>query len=281
VGRTRIFDVFAAGPGGGNPCQVTVDADEMSTGEMLTAAWRYGHECAFLVKPTLPEADVRMRYFVPRHEMEMCVHATVAGVTALERRGTVRVQTPLGVLETTVDDEGVVTVQQFPPVLGSGGSADEVAKALGCRPERIRSSRSVSVSRAKLLVEIDGVETLNALRPDSDKIRQVCEDLDVTGLYPFALNGDVWARQFPRDSGYLEDPATGLAAAALGAHLALHEEGDGEYRYDVHQGQAMGRPSLMTAHATRTNGDVIRAAVTGRASAPQPRSGAGQERRGR
>jgi PhzF family phenazine biosynthesis protein len=198
--------------------------------------------------------------------MEMCVHATIAGVTALERRGAVRVQTPLGVLETAVDDDGVVTVEQFPPTLGDEASADAVAEALGCRPEQIRSSRSVSVSRVKLLVELDGVESLNALCPDGDRVRRVCEDLDVTGLYPFALHGDLWARQFPRDSGYPEDPATGLAAAALGAHLALDEEDDGNYRYDVHQGHAMGRPSLITVHATRTNGTVTRTAVTGRAS---------------
>jgi PhzF family phenazine biosynthesis protein len=266
MGEITLYDVFAERPGGGNPCPVMVDADEVSTDEMLAMARRYGHESVFLLKPTVPEADVRMRYFVPRHEMEMCVHATVAGVTALGRRGAVLVQTPLAVLNTAVDDDGLVTVEQFPPTVGSEGPAGTVADALGCRSEQIRSSRSVSVSRAKLLVELDSVETLNALCPDSGRVRRVCEDLDVTGLYPFALHGDAWARQFPRDSGYPEDPATGLAAAALGAHLALHEEGDGHYRYDVHQGQAMGRPSLITAHAMRTNGTVTRTAVTGRAS---------------
>jgi trans-2,3-dihydro-3-hydroxyanthranilate isomerase len=274
-----LFSVFADGPGGGNPCPVVGSADDLTTADMLGIARRHGHESVFLLTPGSPEAQVRMRYFVPKHEMEMCVHATVAGLTLLHERhvltaGAVRVQTPLGLLHADIATDGTVTVDQFPPTIADAVPAvvDELAQVLGCPSEKIMTldtPRAVSVSRSKLLVEVDGVATLHDLHPDTEAVRRVCEALDVTGLYPFALaphpEPHVWARQFPRDSGYPEDAATGLAAAALAALLALRETEDGSYSYDIRQGQAMGRPSRITAHATRDNGQITRVAVSGRA----------------
>ena len=55
---------------------------------MQAAAAAFGHETCFVLAPTSAAegeagADVRLRYFVPRHEMEMCVHATVAASVLL------------------------------------------------------------------------------------------------------------------------------------------------------------------------------------------------------
>jgi PhzF family phenazine biosynthesis protein len=271
-----VYAVFSDGPGGGNPCPVIPAADTLSVEEMLSIAHGHGHESVFLLSPTTPDASVRLRYFVPAHEMEMCVHATVAAVTWLAeernvRPGEVRVETLLGVLSTTLSADGEVTVEQFPPVISDAvpHAASEIAQALGCDAGHLviaDTPRSVSVSRAKLLVELDSVSTLQSLHPDAARIRRICEELDVTGLYPFATpdhDGRAWARQFPRDSGYPEDAATGVAAAALGALLARRESGDGSYQYAIHQGQAMGHPSRMTVHVTR--GEHPRVAVRGRA----------------
>ena len=57
-----------------------------------------------------------------------------------------------------------------------------------------------------------------------------------------------FARQFPKRAGYNEDPATGVAASALGAYLARHQVlpvAEGWNRYTVMQGFAMGRPSVI------------------------------------
>jgi trans-2,3-dihydro-3-hydroxyanthranilate isomerase len=283
-----VFDVFAERPGGGNPCPVIARADDLGDEQMRQLAATNGCETVFLLSPTVSEAGVRMRYFVPRHEMEMCVHATIAALTLLAEAGVVSagpvpVQTPLGVLATVVEADGSVTVEQFPPTFGppTPELRDELAALLGCPAARIvldDPPRIVSVSRAKLLVEVGDTATLHALRPASpEAVRQLCERLHATGLYPFATevggaevggaetHGAVWARQFPRDSGYPEDPATGLAAGALAAHLALREPRDGSHRYEVHQGQAMGRPSRITSIAVRDHGAVTRVAVNGRA----------------
>lgn len=263
--NVELLTVFTDGPGGGNPCPVVPDADGMTDDDMRGVAQMYGHESAFMLTPTDPAARLRLRYFVPRHEMEMCVHATIAALCLLDEPGAVRVQTPLGLVDAEIDADGTVTVEQFPPVFGEPvEAAGELAAAMACAPEQIASARSVSVSRAKLMVDVTG---LHALQPDPDAVRRACERLGVTGLYPFMVDKDgrVFARQFPRDSGYPEDPATGLAAAGLACLLATRESTDGRHSYDIRQGQAMGRPSLIRAHATRVGGAVTRIAVSGRA----------------
>ena len=69
---------FADGEGGGNPCPVVAGADGWDTEAMQAAAAAFGHETGFVLEPEPGvDADVRLRYFVPRHETEMCVHATV------------------------------------------------------------------------------------------------------------------------------------------------------------------------------------------------------------
>lgn len=78
---------FQDKPGGGNPCPVTVDADDLSTEEMQKMAHDFQQESAFLMKPATAGCDVKARYFVPLHEMEMCVHATVASTMVLVDQG--------------------------------------------------------------------------------------------------------------------------------------------------------------------------------------------------
>jgi len=53
-------------------------------------------------------------------------------------------------------------------------------------------------------------------------------------------------RQFPRASGYPEDPATGIAAAALACSLKYHQQNAERHNYyRFYQGSAMGKPSLI------------------------------------
>jgi PhzF family phenazine biosynthesis protein len=122
------------------------------------------------------------------------VHATIAAATALIRTGVhAELTTALG----------------LPP--GSIPAAAEI--------------RPVSVSRAKLIVPLRDPDTVHQCRPDLPALWDLCRRHDATGAYVFAPHPDsdpvhVVARQFPVDAGFPEDPATGVAAAALAAYLA-------------------------------------------------------------
>ena len=114
-----------------------------------------------------------------------------------------------------------------------------------------------SIARPKTLVYVNSVDNLNALRapPVSDAFRIACDALQSTGLYLYSpiVNDDETnadadelvfeCRQFPRASGYPEDPATGIAAAALA--VSLHARGMVSPYYKFQQGTAMGKPSLI------------------------------------
>jgi PhzF family phenazine biosynthesis protein len=106
--------------------------------------------------------------------------------------------------------------------------------------------QNASTARVKTLIPVADVATLDSLQPDFARVQEVCARIDSTGLYPYAPSGDrrFDARQFPRSSGYPEDAATGIAAAALafGAlENGLIDRAGGIVR--VRQGRAMGRPS--------------------------------------
>ena len=256
--------VFADGPAGGNPCPIVSAADHLSPEHMQSMAADFGVETVFALAP-IAGGDVRLRYFVPRHEMEMCVHATIAATVDLGDRlpRTARVETALGIIHVTREGDSAV-VDQFAPVYGPVVDAGPVLDALRLPADALAGPiRSVSTARAKLMIPLRDEATLDGLQPDFGRLWEVCDELDVTGFYPFAPRGnDLAARQFPRRSGYDEDPATGVAAAGLGAYLA-RDAPDGWHRWRIAQGRAMGRPSLITAEALVTNGRVSATRVGG------------------
>jgi trans-2,3-dihydro-3-hydroxyanthranilate isomerase len=259
---------FADGPGGGNPCPVVLDADDWPTDLMQSAAAGFGHETCFVLEPEAGSgADVRYRFFVPNHEMEMCVHATVAATVLRGVEGVVRVQTPLGVRDVVVDGDRAM-VEQFAPRFGP--VVDDVAAvraALG-GVEPSGPVRSVSTARPKVMVPLADEATLDALAPDMEALWAACEALGVTGFYPFASTGEdtASARQFPLRAGYDEDPATGVAACALAAHLADLRGNDGRHALTIFQGRALGRPSRIEAEAIREGGAIVATRVGGRAA---------------
>lgn len=83
--RLKFVRVFAAGPEGGNPAPIVVDASGMSDAEMQEVARSYGHESGFVLPPPAgSDFDFEFRFWVPNHEMSMCGHATVGAVWLLQ-----------------------------------------------------------------------------------------------------------------------------------------------------------------------------------------------------
>jgi PhzF family phenazine biosynthesis protein len=277
--------VFAAAPDGGNPCPVVFDDNNsLTTAQMQGLAARFGHETAFVLKPTQAQADLRLRYFVPNHEMEMCIHATVGTVTVLVEReiitkSPISIETPLGIIKADwTREDGIITVmvEQFPPVFAATNpTVAEVAQALGIAPTLIDTQvgpiQVVSTSRAKLMVPLRDFQVLDSLQPDFELLWTLCDRYRVTGFYPFTLHPrqpgfSVDARQFPLRAGYYEDPATGVAACALAAYLAQHQKGlDGWNGFQIAQGFAMSRPSTIRAEAYLESGKVTAVRVGGTA----------------
>lgn len=274
--------VFAAGRNGGNPCPVVLSADRLTDSEMQGLARRFALDTVFILKPQSEAADIRLRYFVPDHEMGISWHATIAAITValakkIVRADHLKIETTSGLFEVAwLRNKGgyLVTLEQNQPVFGAKASPDLVAHALNITVNEIALDESpiqaVSVSRAKLIVPLRDSRTLNRLAPDFDALWHLCDDLQVSGLYPFTRhtnkeNADAEARQFPLRAGFLEDAATGVAAAALGAYLATYDLNCrlGRHEFQIAQGYAMGAPSLIEAIAECAGDAVTRTAIRG------------------
>ena len=66
--------------------------------------------------------------------------------------------------------------------------------------------------------------------------------------------GEIYARMFAPGFGIAEDPATGAAAAAIVGAAA--QKASSSLSFDIRQGVAMGRPSLLFVSAQVTDGEV-------------------------
>jgi PhzF family phenazine biosynthesis protein len=260
----RTVVVFADGPGGGNPAPVVLGADAMTDQQMQDVARDSGHESAFVLPaPEGSAADIALRFWVPDHEMEMCGHATVGAVWLLASLGIldedhVTVSTASGDVEARIRrSDASVAVEISQPagrvVPVSPGGIDAVVSVLGIDRDALagRPVVNATTSRTKTLIPLVSERGLDDLRPDLARVERLCTELGSTGLYPYAVSDDgprrFSARQFPRSSGYPEDPATGIAAAAL--LFGLLDEGlvgPSDHVVTIRQGRAMGRPSAIS-----------------------------------
>lgn len=284
VKTVMCTNVFENGANGGNPCLVLFEADglKMKHGQYLAA--RFSAETVFIVKPKQAGTAIGLRYFVPEYEMEMCVHGTIAAITVLIKNGRVTkspeiIETALG--QTTVEWEDDnsdirVTVFQFSPEFSTQNpTVEQVCQVLRIPITAIEKEAgpivSVSTSRPKLIVPIVHSDILDRIEPDFEMLWNLCDQYACSGFYPFAREAsglaDVYsARQFPNRAGYNEDPATGVAACALGAFLGKYSNNANGWQYfKVHQGKAMARPSLLEVGIYLENKRITKTKVSGKA----------------
>lgn len=272
--KVQVVNVFSAGPNGGNPAPIVADAAVMSDADMQQVARSHGLESGFVLPaPASSGCDFGLRFWVPNHEMEMCGHATVGAVWLLHHlrklpgqqqqgpRGKDQIQiwTPSGTVAARISTgpsaEAQVQITQpqgTVQILSDETTMQAILACLQIKPDRLAPLpiQNARTSRVKTLIPMRDCAALHALQPDFSKVEALCERLGSTGLYPYARNAadeqKFHARQFPKSSGYQEDAATGIAAAALSFGLLQNGLVESTERdISIYQGWAMGRPSCI------------------------------------
>jgi PhzF family phenazine biosynthesis protein len=251
---------------GGNPTTIFLNADEMSSEQMQSLAKESGHECGFVLSGATGDnarTDLGMRYWVPNHEMEMCGHATVGAIWVMDQLGLlppterISISTISGLVEARVDREELDTRVLVSQPKGSvediaNAHVFEIVSCLGITADDLAPGLKVQnarTSRTKTLIPLKSRDILDKSKLDSCSVREICEKINSTGLYPYVVidaeDQIIEARQYPKSAGYPEDPATGIAAAALSFGLletGLLPSGTTKPLF-VRQGWRMGKPS--------------------------------------
>ena len=148
------IDVFTDRPLKGNPLAVVVDAEDLDTAAMQRiATWTNFSETTFLLPPTAPDADYRVRIFTPRQELPFAGHPSVGSAyVALAcgrvdaARTTLVQECAAGLLPVTVAGAGterVIRVQAPAARIEhlDAPSIGTLRTALGC--DFVRDPRSV------------------------------------------------------------------------------------------------------------------------------------------
>lgn len=272
---------------GGNPAGVVLDPPRLSSEQMTAAAVRLNplSETAF-VRPPDPAAEGspaphRLRYFAPGGEVELCGHATAAAFAVLGLAGRlgelpadVASTAPGGDVRGKVEAEGdqLVVWMDMPVAERVDVELDleAVAGALGLPYEVMASRPPAAVEDVGIRVAVLPVAdlaALDAMRPDFRRLRDLGAADRITVWYPFVFDaeaGRVRARSFAPAVEIDEDPATGTAAAALGAFLAREHLVDFDAALRIRQGEAMGHPSEIRLRIQHRNGRPLGILVGGR-----------------
>jgi PhzF family phenazine biosynthesis protein len=243
----KQVDVFTATPYRGNPVAVVLDGSGLSDEAMQRfTQWTNLSEATFLLPPTQPQADYRVRIFCPSGELPFAGHPTLGSCHAwLEAGGRPRgefvvQECGLGLVKIRRDD-GRLAFAAPPP--RRSGALDEqdlglVARGLGIPRSDILDHAWCDNGPPWRGVMLRSAEQVLALRPDPALLAGLF--VGVVGALPAGQDAAFEVRAFfPGANGLIEDPVTGSLNAALAQWLIA--AGHAPARYVARQGTALGR----------------------------------------
>lgn len=266
------LDVFASRLFEGNPLAVVIGADGLDRPTMQRIArWTNLSETTFLLRPTTPDADYRVRIFTPRQELPFAGHPSVGSAYAAIEAGRVQAKASLvqecaaGLLPVAVQGDGAarrIHVQAPPARITR---ADETLCATLARALSLElpadAVHCIDNGPLWIVCDLGQARAVRALAPDLSAVAALCEARGAVGVSVFggedAGEAAMAVRAFCPADGIPEDPVTGSANAAIGA--LLHRTGGiARYgrRYLASQGREVGRDGRVEVGVDEATGTV-------------------------
>lgn len=283
----KQVDAFTDRPLSGNPAGVVMNADGLTDDQMQLIARECAvSETAFVLPPTHPEADLRLRWFTPQTEVPLCGHATIATFHALAEEGAYGMGSP-GTYNFTVETRS----GNLPVSVEKGESATEIFFGLGL-PDFARAGQlkldimrilNVSLDEFEnrmpimmtdsVYVPIRRLHTIFSMKPNMYAMAQFLNNRNLAGLCAFTTEtvergSSVHSRFFAPTIGINEDPVTGSANGPLGVYL--YQQGQLERSGESitiigEQGDVVGRKGRVTIRLTVREKAVTSVKIGGRA----------------
>jgi PhzF family phenazine biosynthesis protein len=195
--RFKQVDVFTDRPFVGNPVAVVLDGDGLDAPAMQRiAAWTNLSETTFVLRPTAPGADYRVRIFTPRSELPFAGHPTIGTAHAVLEAGVIppkaelRQECAAGLLRLDVEGAGVgrrIAVEVPPATLEPlpAEVVGEVERALGA--PLAGDAHLVAIGPRWLTLRLADAGAVRRLAPDMAAVAAVSRALGATGITVFAL----------------------------------------------------------------------------------------------
>ncbi len=209
--KTYFVDSFTSAPFKGNPAGVCILDDEIGSEKMLKIAYEIGFSETAFIKKINGDHLYSISYFSPKKEIALCGHATLASAKIIfEKTQLSAINFITGenvnlkikkignniVMELPVYDTTPLATPQ--PVLVALGLND----VINC---------SFSQKNKIILLEIEGAETVAALKPDFNALINSYENINgvLVTAASYTDNYDFHYRYFWPWAGTNEDPVTG------------------------------------------------------------------------
>jgi PhzF family phenazine biosynthesis protein len=266
-GVLHRITAFSDSPSGGNPAGVWVGEQLPDASEMQRIAAEVGFSETAFVAPSRGLART-VRYYSPEAEVSFCGHATIAAGSVLGSEGEqtiYRFSTPVGEVPVTVSAGGarisLTSVNtKFRPV--EAALLDEALQALRWQHSELDVSLPSAIAYAgawHLVLAVSDAARLGSLDYDFGSLKNLMLRENLTTLQLIWREKDKLFHSrnpFPV-GGVVEDPATGASAAALGGYLRDASLIETPFEFAIRQGEAMGRPSLITVSVPPSGGITV------------------------
>lgn len=245
-----VVDAFASQCGEGNAAAVVLDAAGLSDAAMQRMAREFNlSETTFVLPPEEraggsrrngAAARVRFRWFTPGVEVDMCGHATLAGVHALHESGrlspgegaVVEIETRLGLLTACRESlpgspgEAVIWLDLIDPTwVTCPAGVDELARCVGLSANDLDGEMPPVLTMDRdILCFVRDAACLNAARLDRVRLMALSQPLGLRGLTVATVRTlsptiHAQSRFFAPAAGVDEDPVTGSMHGPLAAYL--------------------------------------------------------------
>ncbi|MFN2100362.1 PhzF family phenazine biosynthesis protein [Altererythrobacter sp. MF3-039] len=251
-----LIDVFGSAPMRGNQLGVVHGAESMTDEQMLRLTqWLGFSETTFLLPPTDPAADYRVRIFYPAGELPFAGHPTLGSCHAWLESGGQPIGDKVIVQECGI---GLVEIRRNgerlsfrAPELSDYRPLDkaERAKAVelcGVNPDSVVEAVDISNGPNWQLLRLDSADAVLAANPVAKA--PAGTDLGLAGpVSGGEIDWEIRAFFGDQNGTFREDPVTGSFNAGVAVHL--FETGQVEGNYRAAQGRETGADGLI--HCSR------------------------------
>ncbi len=268
--QIKQVDAFTTKPFTGNPAGVVLDADHLSSKDMQRIANEMAvSETVFVLKPSTEEYDVKLRWFTPKSEVDLCGHATIAAFHVMAENGrfdlivdedqSFNVETKSGMLTVDVEWKDhqpyIVMSLPVPRFFPFPDDYNLLCAAIGI--SEIELSKKVKpqiTDNGYCYVPLSTYDSLETLEPNFMLMKKLKERHDLEGFAVVTTETgdndvDWYMRFFAPSLGVNEDPVTGSANGPMGVFLyknGLLEKSKKLITLRGAQGHFINRPGYVT-----------------------------------